>query len=145
MQQGMGSSRGGGTPYAARVNEKRRIILQLFSSALNRLRSDDGKLISVLALWAVMLSAALVCIAKYGVNLPLAEEWDMVPPLVGREPNLLEWLWAQRNEHRLPLHKAIYLALLKTGGGDFRIGMVANAMILGGVSLAMILAARLWD
>jgi hypothetical protein len=55
---------------------------------------------------------------------------------------LLGWLWEQNNEHRLPLQKAIYLTLLKASGGDFRIGMIANTLILGGLSLAMILTAR---
>ena len=66
----------------------------------------------------------------------------MVPPLVGQEPNLPEWLWAQNNEHRLPLQKAVYLALLKISGGDFRVGMFADTLMLAGLCLAMILTAR---
>jgi hypothetical protein len=103
---------------------------------------DKWALTGVLALWAAMLSVVLCCIAVYGRNLPLAEDWDMVPALTGQEPNLCEWLWAQNNEHRLPLQKAVYLGLLKAGGGDFRIGMIANTLMLGGLSLAMILTAR---
>jgi hypothetical protein len=89
-----------------------------------------------------MVSVVLACIAIYGRNVPLAEDWDMVPALTEQEPNLLEWLWAQNNEHRLPLQKAVYLVLLKASGGDFRIGMIANTLMLAGLSLAMILTAR---
>jgi len=66
-----------------------------------------------------MTSVVLGCIAIYGRNVPLAEDWIMVSPLVGQETDLLKWLWAQNNEHRLPLQKAVYLGLLKASGGDF--------------------------
>src|SRR5258707_2746530 len=110
--------------------------------ATSKTASDKWALTAVLVLWAGMVSVVVGCIAVYGRNVPLAEDWDMVPSLVGQEPNLLEWLWAQNNEHRLPLQKAVYLVLLKASGGDFRIGMIANTLMLGGLSLAMILTAR---
>src|SRR5262249_37209749 len=103
---------------------------------------DRWALMGVLALWAVMVSIVVCCITVYGRNVPLAEDWEMVPAQTGHESNLLEWLWAQNNEHRLPLQKAVYLVLLKASGGDFRIGMVANTLMLAGLSLAMILTAR---
>jgi hypothetical protein len=89
-----------------------------------------------------MVIAALVYIAIHGHNVPWNEDWTMVPPLVGQEPHLFGWLWAQNNEHRVPLQKAIYLILLRASGGNFRIGMFANILLLAGLSLAMILTAR---
>jgi hypothetical protein len=62
--------------------------------------------------------------------------------LTGHEPYLLKWLWAPINEHRIPLQKAVYLILLKGSGGDVRAGMVVNAVILGGLALALIMTAR---
>jgi hypothetical protein len=117
-------------------------MIHRFSGAMRKMGSDGWALTAVLALWAGMVSLVVRCIAAYGRNVPLAEDWDMVPALTGQEPNLLEWLWAQNNEHRLPLQKAVYLVLLKVSGGDFRIGMIANTLMLGGLSLAMILTAR---
>jgi hypothetical protein len=117
-------------------------MIHRLSGAMRKMGSDKWALTGVLALWAGMVSVVIGCIALYGRNVPLAEDWDMVPALIGQEPNLLEWLWAQNNEHRLPLQKAIYLVLLKASGGDFRIGMIANTLMLGGLSLAMILTAR---
>jgi hypothetical protein len=105
-------------------------------------RLDNLVLVSVLTLWAGMTSVAVCCIAIYGRNVPLAEDWYMVSPLVGQETELLKWLWAQNNEHRLPLQKAVYLGLLKASGGDFRIVMLANIGMLAGLCLAMILTAR---
>jgi len=96
----------------------------------------------VWGVWALMLVVVLACIARYGHDLPLAEDWNMVAALTGHEPNLARWLWEQNNEHRLPLQRLVYLALLKASGGDFRVGMVANALIMAAVAAAMIRTAR---
>jgi hypothetical protein len=50
-----------------------------------------------------MAAFMLVCIATAGRNIPLAEDWNLVPAYYGLEPDLGSWLWAQNNEHRLPL------------------------------------------
>jgi hypothetical protein len=89
-----------------------------------------------------MLSVVLGCVAMYGRSVPWREDWYMVPALAGQEQDLLHWLRAQHVEHRLPFPKAVYLVLLKISGGDFRIGMIANTLMLAGLSLAMILTAR---
>jgi hypothetical protein len=99
-------------------------------------------LAGVLGIWAFMTASILVCIVRYGRNLPWREDWGMVPALVGKEPNLFEWLWAQNNEHRLPLQKGAYLILLKIAGGDFRIGMIVNTLMIAGVCFGMIITAR---
>lgn len=91
--------------------------------------------------WAIMLAIALACIVRYGRNVPLAEDWLLVPPLTGHEPNLASWLWSQNNEHRLPLPRLVLLGLLALTH-DFRAGMVLNTLSLGALSAAMILAAR---
>ncbi|MBV8737046.1 MAG: hypothetical protein JO007_07270 [Alphaproteobacteria bacterium] len=103
---------------------------------------DKWALISVLGVWAGMVAAMLSWIAEYGRNVPWREDWAMVAALVGKQPHLMEWLWSQTMEHRTPIHRAAYLVLLKASGGDFRVGMIANAVALGGLCLAMILIAR---
>ncbi|HEU4564919.1 MAG TPA: hypothetical protein VFS05_09740 [Gemmatimonadaceae bacterium] len=109
-----------------------------------RASSGSGRAAAVIA-WGVlaaMLAAALACIALYGRDIPMAEDWLLVPPLTGHEPDLGAWLWAQNNEHRVPLPKLLYLGLLKASGGDFRSGMVFNALALAAMAAAMMLAAR---
>ena len=66
----------------------------------------------------------------------------MVPTITGNQPVQLEWLWESYNGHRLVLQKTIYLILLKASGNDFRIGGIFNAIIVGGLTLAMIFTAR---
>ncbi len=105
-------------------------------------RSDRGARVFVWSVWLVMMLVALACIAKYGRNIPLAEDWLLVAPLTGKEPNLLSWLWAQNNEHRVPLPRLMLLGLLKVTNGDFRVGMFFNAITLGVLAFCMILVTR---
>jgi hypothetical protein len=107
-----------------------------------QIASDKWALSGVLALWAAMSSVVLGCVAMYGHSVPLVDEWDIVPALTGQEQNLPHWLWAQHEEHRSPFPKAVFLVLLRISGGDLRIGIIANTLMLAGLSLAMILTAR---
>jgi hypothetical protein len=95
----------------------------------------------VWAVWGMMLLTALACIVRWGRNIPLAEDWTLVAPLTGHEQGVARWLWAQNNEHRLPLSKLLLLGLLKVTGGDFRVGMFANAAVLAAIAAAMIRTA----
>lgn len=106
------------------------------------INSDRGARVFVWSVWLVMMFVALACISKYGRNIPLAEDWLLVAPLTGNEPDLLGWLWVQNNEHRVPLPRLILLGLLKVANGDFRIGMFFNAITLGVLAFCMILVAR---
>jgi hypothetical protein len=103
---------------------------------------DRWALVAVTAVWASMFGTLLSFALIYGYNVPWREDWVMVPALVGKEPHLLQWLWAQTMEHRTPIQRAVYLALLRATGGDFRIGMIADVLGLGFLCLAMTLIAR---
>src|SRR5262245_58601504 len=96
----------------------------------------------LLGVWAILTLAALAFVAAIGTNAPYADEWEFVPALLGEEPQL-PWLWAQHNEHRLPLPRAVYLGLFKLTH-DFRAGMVLQVAMLSALSLALMrLAASL--
>lgn len=106
-----------------------------------RERTARSALLLVWGTWALMSAVALACILRYGRNIPLAEDWLMVPPMTGHEPNLAAWLWSQNNEHRLPLPRLILLGVL-AATHDFRAGMVLNVLSLAALAAAMILTAR---
>lgn len=95
----------------------------------------------VLLATLALLAMDLACVALWGRNIPLAEDWVMVRALAGQEPDLAGWLWAQNNEHRLPLPKLLYWGLLEVAR-DFRVGMVVNQLALAG--LALVLARAAW-
>ncbi|MDH4231852.1 MAG: hypothetical protein OEW04_07455 [Nitrospirota bacterium] len=96
----------------------------------------------VWTVWSVMVIIALVCILRYGRSIPLAEDWLLVSPLTGNEPDLPSWLWAQNNEHRIPLPRLLLLGLLSISHGDFRAGMFLNTLLLGTLAFFMILSMK---
>lgn len=87
--------------------------------------------IFVWGVWGIMLLIAVSCIFIFGRNIPLAEDWQMVAPLTGNEPDIANWLWLQNNEHRVPLPKLILLIFLKITNGDFRSGMFLTVLTIG--------------
>ncbi len=103
-------------------------------------RSVPASLV-VWGIWALALASLLAFIVHDGRNIPFEEDWLMVAPMTGHEPNLPAWLWSQNSEHRLPLPRLVNLALLRATG-DFRSTMGLNALLLGGVAAGMVLVAR---
>jgi hypothetical protein len=97
--------------------------------------------ILVWAVWLVTLASILVAIARDGRNIPFEEDWLMVAPMTGAEPDLPRWLWSQNSEHRLPLPRLVNLTLLRATG-DFRSTMVFDALALAAVAAGMLLVAR---
>jgi hypothetical protein len=96
----------------------------------------------LLAVWAAFTCLAVAFVVMLGTNAPYADEWEFVPALVGEEP-ALPWLWQQHNEHRLPLPRAVYLALFKLTH-DFRAGMLLQVAMLSALALGLMrLAAKL--
>ena len=90
----------------------------------------------------LLLAIDIGCVVLWGRDIPLAEDWLMVPLITGHEPDKLAWLWAQNNEHRLPLPRLVYWLLLEAVP-DFRVGMVFNQLLLG--LLAVVLARTAWS
>jgi hypothetical protein len=85
---------------------------------------------------ALLLAAGLLSITLWGRNIGMAEDWSMIPAMTGNEPDLLNWLWSQNNEHRLPIQRLIFLGLLKATG-DFRSGMVLSQLLLAFLATAL--------
>ena len=105
--------------------------------------AERGALTFVWGGWAVMTALAVAFVARYGRNLPVWDDFDMVDVVVGAKPVTIEWLWSLHNEHRVPLPKLILLALYRLFGNDFRAGMffsVVALATLAGASIAV--AAR---
>jgi hypothetical protein len=105
-------------------------------------RTDRLALLLTHGTLLALAAVALGCIAAYGRDIPLAEDWYLVGPLTGNGPDLVTWLWSQNNEHRLPLPRLLLLGVTAAAGGDFRAGMVLNVLTLAGLGLAMLWAAR---
>jgi hypothetical protein len=98
--------------------------------------------ILVVAVWTIMAAGAIAFVAKFGGQVPFWDDWNWVPLMTGDEPLTLSALWQQNNEHRMPLPKLIQLKLYDLTGFDFRAPMFFNAIVLAGLALALVLAAR---
>lgn len=90
---------------------------------------------------AAMIAAAVVYVGLFTAPDPFGDEWDLMPGIAGQE-QLPRWLWAQHNEHRLPLPKLAYYGLLHASRFDARAGSVATIAVLSLVSLGFITTAR---
>jgi hypothetical protein len=104
-----------------------------------------GRALTVLLVWGTwltMLGADLWLVREYGLDLPRTDDWVMVPQVVGRSPVTLRWLWTPQNEHRIPLPRLVYLAVVRGSGNDFRAGMVLNVAMLTAAAGLLILASR---
>jgi len=92
--------------------------------------------------WGLLTAAALVLVAVFGRNVPYWDDWKLVPVLLGGQPPSLAWIWEQGNEHRLPLAKAVLLALASLSGGDLRWAMLASALLLCALPVMLLSAVR---
>jgi hypothetical protein len=96
----------------------------------------------VSATWLVMISAAVVLVVRYGVDVPLWDDFALVPVLTGEKPLTVGWLWAQHNESRIALSKLVLLGAYRLSGFDFRAGMFLNVVALGVLAYSLIRVAR---
>jgi hypothetical protein len=104
--------------------------------------SDPGARLFVAATWLVMISAAVVLVVRYGVDVPLWDDFALVPVLTGDKPLSVGWLWAQHNESRIALSKLILIGAYRLSGFDFRAGMFLNVAALGALAFSLIWVAR---
>ncbi|HEX5011067.1 MAG TPA: hypothetical protein VFY71_11770 [Planctomycetota bacterium] len=92
--------------------------------------------------WILLSAATLFLVASCARNVPYWDDWKLVPVLLRLQPPSLAWIWDQCNEHRLPLSKALMLALARLSGDDLRGAMVGSAVLLCALPAVMLLTLR---
>jgi hypothetical protein len=90
---------------------------------------------------ALMTGVLLAHVARDGHNVPLSEDWHLVPVVAGEEGHFWSWVWSQNNEHRLPVARLVNLGLVDATR-DFRAGMVLNTLLMAGAAAGLVLVAR---
>ena len=95
----------------------------------------------VVLVWGVLLIAPLSLVRRYGTRtLPQNDEvWALYEAGPGIH---LGWLWKTWAEHRIPLAKLIWKAVLELTDYDFRTGNFLTVLALATLALAMIWTAR---
>lgn len=87
-------------------------------------------------------AAAGLFLQQYVVNVPYADDWAFAPLLAGSQPLTAGWLWAQHNEHRIPLPRLLSLLVLRLTGGDFRAMPWVNLILLALLTILLLRAVR---
>lgn len=104
-------------------------------------RPEPGARVFVWGTWGVMLLAAFWFVGQYGAEVPLWDDFELVPRLTGQQPVTARWLWSQHNEHRIPLPRLVLLAAYHLAHFDFRAGMFVNVALLGTLAAGLIRTA----
>ena len=94
-----------------------------------------GPRVFVLAVWLMMSLLAARHIARYGRNVPIGDDFTLIPYWTGEKPVTLSYLWAQHNEHRVPFYKIILVSLGWLTEADVRAGMWLNFTLLSATAL----------
>ena len=104
--------------------------------------SEPGARLFVSATCLAMILAAVVLVVRYGVDVPLWDDFALVPVLTGEKPLTVDWLWEQHNEHRIALSKLVLLGAYRLSGFDFRAGMFLSVAALALLAWGLIKVAR---
>ena len=99
-----------------------------------------GPAVVVWGVWLAALAGALFYVAHYANDLPHRDEWRIVSVATNGCPREPKWFLAPNNEHRIPLPKAVYCALMAVSGGDFRAGTLLSVAMFGAVAAGLMIA-----
>jgi len=105
---------------------------------------EPGARVFVWSVFGALALSSAAFVARYGSDVPIWDDYEFVPAVVGEEPVTLGWLWEQCNEHRIPLPKLIFVLACRAAGNDVRAGMAASVATLSMLAAGMVvLAGRL--
>jgi hypothetical protein len=79
----------------------------------------------------------LSLVARYGVDIPFADEWTFAPLLVKAHTHTLAFsdFFAQHNEHRYVFPRLVLIALAEVAHGNVRVQMFLSVFLCGLTSL----------
>lgn len=102
--------------------------------------ADFGAPFLVWGIWGVASAALVVVVAQCTANVPLWDEWQMVPVLTRPGPPSPQWLWAPWSEHRVPLPRLALVGLFRVTK-DFRTPVFLDVMALSTLAGALVLVS----
>ena len=95
----------------------------------------------VLAVWAGMLVASVLFVARYGSPIPLMDDLELAANYAIPGELSVHGLWTPHNEHRIPMPRLVFLAMMGATK-DVRSGMILQVGVLALLALASILVVR---
>ena len=103
---------------------------------------EPGASLFVWLVWGVLLVVALIYVARFGPDVPLWDDYAVIPQLAGVQPVTPQWLWSQHSEHRIPLARLILLGTFHLTGRRPAGVMFLIVGLLAAVAGLLIVAAR---
>lgn len=91
--------------------------------------------------WFAMLVTMIRYVVRFGLPIPILEDWDNFPYLLGTKKVTLDWLWSLHNEHRIVLPRLVWLGLMRVTL-DVRSLMFLNVGLLSLASAVLGLSLR---
>ena len=105
-------------------------------------RGDLAERTFVGAVGAALVLVLSAFVARYGSDIPLWDDFEMVPVIAGERPFSLAWLWEPVSGHRAPVRKLVFLAIDSVTGRGFRVMPFLNVLSLAAAALLCVAAAR---
>ncbi len=100
-----------------------------------------GKPAFVWSIWALLSAGLVGYVWLVNDDFPIADDWHLVAVYTGKQPVNLSWLWAQYNDHRMPLPKLLLVLGGAATGHDYRAGVLISALGLSALAALMIVTA----
>jgi hypothetical protein len=104
--------------------------------------AEPGEGPFVWLVWVSLLALAVAYVVRFGPDVPLWDDYAVVPQLVGTHPVSLGWLWSQHSEHRIPLARLILLGVFRLSAADPRPVMLLCVGLLASLAAGLVLAVR---
>src|SRR4051794_33739931 len=96
----MSNSEGGSRPRGVVVALPRQLVLG--PSAIASL-----VVWGVWGVWAVLTVWGFVFVLHYTRNVPVGDDWEMIPYIARKKPLSVHYLWSLHAEHRIPLPRLV--------------------------------------
>jgi hypothetical protein len=87
------------------------------------------------------MTAGGLYLAAAGRDLPYTDDLLIADAVSGERPIRPSWLWAQWNDHRIPIVKAVLVPLYRAASYDCRSALLLNVALLAVASALMIRTA----
>lgn len=107
----------------------------------DRRRMPSAAAVTGWVVWGVLAVLALAAVFRHSRNIPVGEDWRIVPAVTGHEPEPVHWLWYQDGNDRRPAGRALAWAVVVVAR-DFRALGVAAVLGLMALSAMLLRASR---
>lgn len=104
-----------------------------------------GRLLQAVIVWTtytICLGVAVWYVIQHASNVPFYDDWQFVFWMVGKQPLNLQWLFAQHNEHLIPIPRLLVVTMLALSGKSLYAATFPAVGAVALLSASLIILAR---